>query len=44
MAAAAGLPIKFQELVNLPNVGINPQFISFNSLTMESDKYICVRE
>tara|TARA_B110001452_G_scaffold5651_1_gene5325 strand:+ start:428 stop:919 length:492 start_codon:yes stop_codon:yes gene_type:complete len=32
------------QLVNLPNVGINPQFISFNSLTMESDKYICVRE
>jgi clathrin heavy chain len=30
--------------VNLPNVGINPQFISFNSLTMESEKYICVRE
>ena len=30
--------------MNLPNVGINPQFISFNSLTMESEKYICVRE
>jgi clathrin heavy chain len=44
MAAAQGLPIKFQELVNLPNVGINPQFISFSSLTMESEKYICVRE
>jgi hypothetical protein len=25
-------------------VGINPQFISFASLTMESEKYICVRE
>jgi clathrin heavy chain len=25
-------------------VGINPQFISFNSLTMESEKYICVCE
>mgnify|MGYP002006048216 FL=1 len=32
------------QLVNLPNVGINPQFISFSSLTMESEKYICVRE
>ena len=44
MAQGQGLPIKFQELVNLPNVGINPQFISFASLTMESEKYICVRE
>jgi len=47
MAAAPqgqGLPIKFQELVQLTNVGINPQFISFASLTMESEKYICVRE
>ncbi len=32
------------QLVNLPNVGINPQFISFSTLTMESEKYICVRE
>mmetsp|Transcript_18442 Transcript_18442/g.51982 ORF Transcript_18442/g.51982 Transcript_18442/m.51982 type:complete len:1203 (-) Transcript_18442:1971-5579(-) len=44
MAGAQGLPIKFQELVQLANVGINPQFISFASLTMESEKYICVRE
>jgi len=44
MAAQQGLPIKFQELVQLTNVGINPQFISFASLTMESEKYICVRE
>jgi len=42
--AQQGLPIKFQELVQLTNVGINPQFISFASLTMESEKYICVRE
>lgn len=32
------------QLVQLTNVGINPQFISFASLTMESEKYICVRE
>ncbi|KAL1511932.1 hypothetical protein AB1Y20_005213 [Prymnesium parvum] len=44
MAAQQGLPIKFQELVQLTNVGINPQFISFANLTMESEKYICVRE
>ena len=30
--------------MQLTNVGINPQFISFASLTMESEKYICVRE
>ena len=28
----------------LPNLGINPQFISFTNVTMESDKYICIRE
>jgi len=42
--AAQGLPIKFQELVQLTNLGIQPQFISFASLTMESEKYICIRE
>lgn len=28
----------------LPSIGINPQFITFTHVTMESDKYICVRE
>lgn len=28
----------------LTNVGINIASISFNTLTMESDKFICVRE
>lgn len=28
----------------LTSVGINPANISFNTLTMESDKFICVRE
>jgi len=32
------------QLVQLANVGINPNFITFASLTMESEKYICVRE
>ena len=31
-------------LFQLTNVGINAANIGFNSLTMESDKYICVRE
>ena len=30
--------------VQLPNLGINQQFISFTNVTMESDKFICVRE
>jgi len=44
MAATPGLPIRFQELLNLTNIGINSVNISFNTVTMESDKYICVRE
>nr|BAN20627.1 clathrin heavy chain [Riptortus pedestris] len=38
------LPIRFQEHLQLTSVGINPASVSFNSLTMESDKFICVRE
>lgn len=28
----------------LKNIGISPDSISFNSVTMESSKYICIRE
>lgn len=28
----------------MPNVGINSQFITFTHVTMESEKYVCVRE
>ncbi|CAF4848098.1 unnamed protein product, partial [Rotaria socialis] len=38
------LPVKFQEHLQLQNVGINVTNIGFSSLTMESDKFICVRE
>ena len=38
------LPIKFQKHLQLTNVGIQAANIGFNSLTMESDKFICVRE
>lgn len=38
------LPIRFQEHVQLQNVGINSANIGFSTLTMESDKFICVRE
>jgi len=41
---AQQLPIKFQEHVQLQNIGINAANIGFSTLTMESDKYICVRE
>lgn len=30
--------------LQLPSLGINPQFITFTHVTMESEKYICVRE
>lgn len=38
------LPIRFQEHLQLANVGVQINSISFKTLTMESDKYICVRE
>ena len=38
------LPIKFEENLNLTNIGINAQNIGFSNLTMESEKFICVRE
>lgn len=41
---STALPIKFQEVLQLPALNINPQAIGFATLTMESDKYICVRE
>ncbi|CAF2828360.1 unnamed protein product [Rotaria sp. Silwood2] len=41
---AGQLPIKFQEHLQLQSVGINVTNIGFSSLTMESDKFICVRE
>lgn len=41
---SGALPIKFQEHLQLQNVGINVANIGFSTLTMESDKFICVRE
>ncbi|TGO21235.1 hypothetical protein BPAE_0231g00010 [Botrytis paeoniae] len=40
----APLPIKFTELLQLTSVGVEAQSIGFNSCTLESDSYICVRE
>ncbi|KAF8402619.1 hypothetical protein HHK36_010708 [Tetracentron sinense] len=42
--AAANAPIAIKEALTLPSIGINPQFITSTHVTMESDKYICVRE
>jgi len=38
------MPIRFQELVQLPNLGIQPTSFRFGFLTMESERWICVRE
>jgi clathrin heavy chain len=38
------LPIKFEEHLNLANTGINTAGIGFNTVTMESEKFICVRD
>ncbi|KAJ2909365.1 Clathrin heavy chain, partial [Coemansia aciculifera] len=38
------LPITFQEYVKLPELGIDVGNISFNTLTLQSDKFICIRE
>ncbi|RWV77700.1 hypothetical protein GW17_00061433 [Ensete ventricosum] len=35
---------EFSEETLLPSIGINPQFITFTHVTMESDKYVCIRE
>ncbi|XP_030624579.1 clathrin heavy chain 1 [Chanos chanos] len=38
------LPIRFQEHLQLQSLGVNPANIGFSSLTMESDRFICIRE
>ena len=40
----AALPIKFQEIIQLTQAGIDPSSIGFNSCTLESDNFICVRQ
>jgi len=44
MAAPAAAPVNVNEVVSLPSLGINQSHISFTHVTMESEKYICVRE
>ncbi|KAI9753757.1 MAG: hypothetical protein M1815_006023 [Lichina confinis] len=40
----AALPIKFTEVLQLTNLEIIPASIGFNSCTLESDRFICVRQ
>ena len=37
-------PIQFQEHVQLTALGVEPASIGFATLTMTSDRFICVRE
>lgn len=40
----APLPIKFTEQLQLTAVGIEPASIGFNTCTLESDHFVCVRQ
>ncbi|KAL7629469.1 Clathrin heavy chain [Parahypoxylon ruwenzoriense] len=40
----ARLPISFQEVLMLPSVGVENSAIGFNTCTLESDHFICIRE
>ncbi|KAL6066534.1 Clathrin heavy chain [Balamuthia mandrillaris] len=42
MEASRDIPILFKELVQLPALGINLNAIGFATLTMESERYLCV--
>ncbi|KXZ42859.1 hypothetical protein GPECTOR_114g310 [Gonium pectorale] len=37
-------PLLVQEKLLLPSIGVAQDFISFKNVTMESDKYLCIRE
>ena len=41
---AQKLPITLKPVFDLASMGVNPQFIKFDCTTMESDKFVCVRE
>jgi len=40
----AALPIKLTEVFKLTNIGLNPDLFKFGNLTLESEKYICVKD
>eukprot|EP00879_Flechtneria_rotunda_P000465 GHRR01000566.1.p1 GENE.GHRR01000566.1~~GHRR01000566.1.p1 ORF type:complete len:1351 (+),score=578.78 GHRR01000566.1:197-4249(+) len=41
---AAQAPLVVQEKLMLPSIGVAQEFISFKNTSMESEKYICIRE
>lgn len=42
--AASAAPIQVQEKLLLTNIGIQPENITFRNVTLESEKYIAIRE
>jgi hypothetical protein len=38
------LPIKVNELFKLSNLGLNPDLFKFGNLTLESEKFVCVKD
>lgn len=44
VGGGSGLPIKVNEMFKLTNVGLNPDLFKFGNLTLESEKYICVKD
>ncbi len=40
----ADKPILFSEHLQLTNLGISPESISFANVTLESENFVCVRE
>eukprot|EP00736_Rhodelphis_marinus_P012217 Rmarinus@m.21906 len=44
MAANQKIPIKLTEVLNLTRLGISAASCTFSTVTMESDKFICIRE
>jgi len=40
----AALPIKLTEVFKLTHIGLNPDLFKFGNLTLESEKYICVKD
>eukprot|EP01095_Lingulamoeba_sp_RSL-Kostka_P002714 TRINITY_DN1362_c0_g1_i3.p1 TRINITY_DN1362_c0_g1~~TRINITY_DN1362_c0_g1_i3.p1 ORF type:complete len:143 (-),score=37.01 TRINITY_DN1362_c0_g1_i3:154-582(-) len=40
----SNLPIKFQELFQLQNLSLPPESFVFSNTTLQSDKYICIRD
>jgi clathrin heavy chain len=41
---AQRLPITLKPVFDLVSMGVNPQFIKFDCTTLESDKFVCVRD